>query len=151
MTEMTSRQHAVLTALNFNLILSNIPGYLDMSNPYMKDKNKVTLYIPPELHRQLKIQSAVDSEPMSTIAERALALYLEHSETLHHLDQGHAYQIHSCPKCNADFVLRNGEAIAVPSSTTMSTVADSTDILDDSALEVPTADQERQPDKLVTC
>ncbi|MEO0407856.1 MAG: hypothetical protein AAF289_10940 [Cyanobacteria bacterium P01_A01_bin.135] len=129
-----------------------------MSNLYMKDKNKVTLYIPPELHRQLKIQSAVDSEPMSAIAERALTLYLEHSEALHCLDQGHAHQIHSCPRCSADFILRDGEAIAVSGSTSAPTVADSVHVLDDDAIcssqAGPSEDSSTEvcePEKLVTC
>ena len=36
------------------------------------DKQKVTLYLPPELHHQLKLRAAVDHESMSVIAERAL-------------------------------------------------------------------------------
>ncbi len=48
----------------------------------MQDKHKVTLYLPPELHRQLKIRSAVDLEPMSAIAERALVFYLKHPEVV---------------------------------------------------------------------
>jgi hypothetical protein len=38
----------------------------------MEDKQKVTLYLTSELHRQLKIKAAVEVETMSTIAERAL-------------------------------------------------------------------------------
>ena len=34
----------------------------------MQTKQKVTLYLSPELHRRLKIRSAVDSEPMSDLA-----------------------------------------------------------------------------------
>ena len=32
---------------------------------HMQDKQKVTLYLPPELHRELKIKAAVEAEPMS--------------------------------------------------------------------------------------
>jgi hypothetical protein len=43
----------------------------------MQNKQKVTLYIPPELHRKLKIKAAVESEPMSSIAERAIVFLPE--------------------------------------------------------------------------
>ncbi|MBC6417919.1 MAG: hypothetical protein GDA44_03565 [Prochloron sp. SP5CPC1] len=49
-------------------------------NREMQNKQKVTLYIPPKLHRQLKIRAAVDTESMSAIAEKAIAFYMEHSE-----------------------------------------------------------------------
>jgi len=148
---MTSRQLTVLTAPNLLPILSNIPRYLNMSNQYMKDKQKVTLYIPPELHRQLKIQSAVDAEPMSAIAERALMLYLEHSEVLQSLDHGHAHQIHSCPKCRADFVLRNGEAVAISSRTGSAPVIDSVRTVDDDVDGLYPVQQEHDPEELVPC
>ncbi|MGB3615039.1 MAG: hypothetical protein WBA10_14700 [Elainellaceae cyanobacterium] len=122
-----------------------------MSNRYMKDKQKVTLYVPPELHRQLKIQSAVDSEPMSAIAERALMLYLEHPEALQNLEHGHTHQIHSCPKCRADFILRDGEAIAVSSHPASAAIADSVHIIDDVAEEPYPTQQERDPEQLVPC
>jgi hypothetical protein len=43
----------------------------------MQDKQKITLYLPPELHRQLKIKSAMELEPMSVIAEKALSEVFE--------------------------------------------------------------------------
>lgn len=39
----------------------------------MQDKQKITLYLPPELHRQLRIRAAVEAEPMSLIVEKALS------------------------------------------------------------------------------
>jgi hypothetical protein len=39
----------------------------------MQDKHKVTLYLPPELHHQLKLRAAIESEPISAIAEKALS------------------------------------------------------------------------------
>lgn len=48
----------------------------------MQNKQKVTLYIPPKLHRQLKIRAAVDTESMSAIVEKAIAFYMEHSEVV---------------------------------------------------------------------
>ncbi|MGF1536358.1 MAG: hypothetical protein ACFB4J_07735 [Elainellaceae cyanobacterium] len=123
----------------------------------MKDKQKVTLYIPPELHRQLKIQSAVDSEPMSAIAERALELYLEHSETLSH---GRTHQIHSCPKCSTEFVLRGGEALAIggrseaagrvsPHVIEDTAIAESS--IEESSNDAFLPHQERDPEELVPC
>lgn len=48
----------------------------------MQNKQKVTLYIPPKLHRQLKIRAAVDTESMSAIVEKAIVFYMEHSEVV---------------------------------------------------------------------
>ena len=82
----------------------------------MQDKHKVTFYLPPELHRKLKISSAVTSEAMSVIAERALEFYLTHSsvvedvEAVHH---GQVHQLHQCPDCSAQLVLRDGKLIKV--------------------------------------
>jgi plasmid stability protein len=46
----------------------------------MQDKQKVTLYLPPGLHRQLKIRAAVDTDSMSAMVERAIVFYLRHPE-----------------------------------------------------------------------
>lgn len=72
---------------------------------------KVTLYLPPDLHRQLKIRSAVDGEAMSAIAERAIDFYLTHSEVVEGLEAayGQGHRIHSCPKCSTSVVMREGE------------------------------------------
>jgi hypothetical protein len=81
----------------------------------MQDKHKVTLYLPPELHRQLKIRSAVDLEPMSAITERALIFYLEHPEVVDEVEasQGQAHKIYSCPECASSLVMRQGEMVSV--------------------------------------
>lgn len=72
---------------------------------------KVTLYLPPDLHRQLKIRSAVDGEAMSAIAERAIDFYLTHSEVVEGLEvaYGQSHRIHSCPKCSTSVVMQDGE------------------------------------------
>ncbi|NJO81013.1 MAG: hypothetical protein HC827_22610 [Cyanobacteria bacterium RM1_2_2] len=77
----------------------------------MQDKHKVTLYLPQELHRQLKVRSAVDLEPMSTIAERALVFYLEHPDVIDEVEEvyGQVHRIYSCPSCSASLVLHEGE------------------------------------------
>lgn len=81
----------------------------------MQDKDKVTLYLPPDLHRQLKIRSAVDGEPMSALAERAIVFYLTHSEVVDgiELSHGHVHQVYNCPECTTAFVLRDGEPQAL--------------------------------------
>ncbi|MBF2088684.1 MAG: hypothetical protein IGR80_03625 [Synechococcales cyanobacterium K44_A2020_017] len=77
----------------------------------MQDKHKVTLYLPPELHRQLKITAAVSSEPMSAIAERALEFYLAHPDVVEAVEalHGQVHQIYACPDCSTSLVLRDGE------------------------------------------
>ena len=80
----------------------------------MQDKHKVTLYLPPELHRQLKIRSAVELEAMSAIAERAIIFYLEHSDVVDELDiHGQSHRVYSCPQCSSSLVLRQGEILPV--------------------------------------
>lgn len=81
----------------------------------MQDKHKVTLYLPPELHRQLKIRSAVELEPMSTLAERAIVFYLEHPEIVDEVEMAHGqtHQLYSCPECASPLVVRQGELVPV--------------------------------------
>lgn len=71
-------------------------------------KQKVTLYLSPELYRKLKIQAAVEVEPMSVMAERALQFYLEHSDVVETL-YGSTHQVHHCPACSHPFVLQHGQ------------------------------------------
>lgn len=81
----------------------------------MQDKHKVTLYLPPELHRQLKIRSAVELEPMSAIAERAIVFYLTHSEVVDEVEMSHGrvHRIFNCPECASSLVIREGEMMVV--------------------------------------
>jgi hypothetical protein len=81
----------------------------------MQDKHKVTLYLPPELHRQMKIKAAVDFEPMSTIAERAIVFYLTHSDVVDEVEMSHgqANRIYDCPQCSSPLVVRDGEMAVV--------------------------------------
>ncbi|MEH1839407.1 MAG: hypothetical protein V7L20_11690 [Nostoc sp.] len=78
-------------------------------------KQKVTLYLSPELHKKLKIRSAVDSEPMSELAERALVFYLSNSELVDEIEDsyGRTHKVYSCPTCDSSLVLRDGELIAL--------------------------------------
>ncbi|MGM3308834.1 hypothetical protein ACSQ6I_23125 [Anabaena sp. WFMT] len=82
----------------------------------MQTKQKVTLYLSPELHRRLKIRSAVDSEPMSELAERALNFYLTNSELVEELEAsayGRTHRVYSCPTCESSLTLRNAELVAL--------------------------------------
>jgi phenolic acid decarboxylase len=75
---------------------------------------KVTLYLPQDLHRQLKIRSAVDGEPMSALAERALQFYLSHSDVVEeYSDHGNTYRTYHCPSCSDSVVMREGELVSV--------------------------------------
>lgn len=99
----------------------------------MQDKQKkVTLYIPPELHQQLKIKAAIEAEPMSSLAERAISFYLLHSEVVDRVEaHGHTHQVYDCPSCGTSVVLRDGKLVAL---------SDQASILpDDEELSVPAA------------
>jgi len=79
-------------------------------------KQKVTLYLSPELHRKLKIRSAVDSQPMSELAERALVFYLSNSELVDEVEDssyGRTHRLYSCPTCDSSLVLRDGELVTL--------------------------------------
>jgi hypothetical protein len=81
----------------------------------MQTKQKVTLYLSPELHRKLKIRSAVDSEPMSELAERALVFYLANSELVDEVETssyGRTHRVYSCPSCESSLLLRDRELVA---------------------------------------
>jgi hypothetical protein len=81
----------------------------------MQDKHKVTLYLPPDLHRQLKIRSAVELEPMSAIAERALEFYLMHSDMVDGVEASHGqvHRVYNCPECASSLVLRDDEIVSI--------------------------------------
>lgn len=81
----------------------------------MQNKQKVTLYIPPELHRKLKIKAALDIESMSTLVEKAISFYLHHPEKVEEVEFSHGktHQIHFCPECDSALVMRNGEMVSI--------------------------------------
>jgi hypothetical protein len=80
-----------------------------------ESKQKVTLYLPQELHRKLKIRSAVDDLPMSALAEEALLFYLEHPEVVEK-KMGMAHQVYSCPQCDTSLILRDQKLRTLPHS-----------------------------------
>jgi hypothetical protein len=80
----------------------------------MEDKQKVTLYLPQQLHRQLKIRSAVDADSMSNIVEKAVEFYLSHSEVVDGVElHGSTHQVYNCPECEHPVVIRDGEMVAL--------------------------------------
>lgn len=82
----------------------------------MQSKQKVTLYIPPELHRRLKIKAAVDVESMSALVEKAIAFYMQYPDKVEEIEasvQGKTHQVHFCPECNTAVVMRNGDLVSL--------------------------------------
>jgi len=80
----------------------------------MEDKQKVTLYLPPQLHRQLKIRSAVDADSMSSIVEKAVEFYLNHADVVDGIElHGSTHQLYNCPECEHPVVIRDGEMVAL--------------------------------------
>jgi hypothetical protein len=83
----------------------------------MQDKQKVTLYLPQELHRQLKVKAALALEPMSDLAERAINFYLAHPEVIEeHLLHGQTHRVYGCPECAAALVVREGDLVSLHQS-----------------------------------
>ena len=80
----------------------------------MQAKQKVTFYLTPEIHRRLKIRSAIDSEPMSELAEKAIGFYLTHPEMVEEVEtiHGRTHQLYACPECATTVVVKDGEIVA---------------------------------------
>lgn len=81
----------------------------------MQDKQKVTLYLPPGLHRQLKIRAAVDTESMSMLVEKAIMFYLAHPEVVDEVEAsyGKTHRVYRCPECKSSVILRDGEMVSL--------------------------------------
>jgi hypothetical protein len=87
---------------------------METERRHMEDsKHKVTLYLPPELHRQLKIKAAVEEQPMSVLAERALQFLLSHPEAVE-AAYGRSHRVYHCPECQAPLVMRSDTLEALP-------------------------------------
>jgi len=85
----------------------------------MQSKQKVTLYIPPELHRKLKIKAALDTESMSAIMEKAITFYMQYPEKVEEIEfasHGKTHQIHFCPECEEPLVMKKGELTSITSN-----------------------------------
>lgn len=109
---MTSKLFASLTVEKETIRVDTYPGKAVENR--MEDKQKVTLYLPQQLHRQLKIRSAVDADSMSNIVEKAVEFYLNHSEVVDGVElHGSTHQVYNCPECEHPVVIRDGEMVAL--------------------------------------
>ncbi|BAW96163.1 hypothetical protein NIES970_10860 [[Synechococcus] sp. NIES-970] len=81
----------------------------------MQDKQKVTLYLPQAVHRQLKIKAALDADSMSALVEKAVAFYLQHPEVVEEVQAsyGQTHRVHICPDCEGAVVLRDGQLVSL--------------------------------------
>lgn len=115
----------------------------------MQSKQKVTLYIPPELHRRLKIKAAVDLESMSALVEKAISFYMQHPEKVEEIEtsaRGKTHQVHFCPECEEALVVRDGNLVSVSSQASQ--------ISDDISLKVADRSDESgesSEEELVSC
>jgi energy-coupling factor transporter ATP-binding protein EcfA2 len=116
----------------------------------MQEKQKVTLYLTPDLHRQLKIRAAVADEPMSSLAERALGFYLAHPEVVEQESEvyGQTHQIHSCPECQTTVVMRDGELVALGAQPTILSELSSEELV---LSQVRSASNDQGEEVLVPC
>lgn len=87
----------------------------------MQDKQKVTLYLTPGLHRQLKIRAAIDIESMSAMVEKAIAFYLKHPDKVEEVEAsyGRTHQVHICPECEAAMVMQDGQMVSLKNQPTV--------------------------------
>lgn len=82
----------------------------------MQNKQKVTLYIPPDLHRKLKIRAAVDADTMSSLVERAVSFYIDNPDKVDEIEassQGRTHQVHFCPECETAVVMRDSKLVSL--------------------------------------
>ncbi|MEL4898187.1 hypothetical protein [Crocosphaera sp. Alani8] len=82
----------------------------------MQDKQKVTLYLPPGVHRQLKIRAAIDHNSMSALVEKAVDFYLRHPDKVEEIESaahGKKHQVHVCPECEAAMIMRDGKMVSL--------------------------------------
>jgi len=86
----------------------------------MQDKQKVTLYLSSDLHRQLKIRAAIDRDPMSDLAQKAISFYLSYPDVVESAGVGHIHQIYNCPECAQSVVFKSGELISLSGSSSKS-------------------------------
>jgi hypothetical protein len=114
----------------------------------MQDKQKVTLYLSQELHRNLKIRAAIEGEPMSSLAERALLFYLEHPEAIAEMDAsiGQNHRLYHCPDCATPVVIRDDELVSVASVSSFLE-----DEITDELKISPPVDRSAGEGNLVTC
>lgn len=111
-----------------------------------ESKQKVTLYVSPQLHRRLKISSAAQMESMSALTERAVSFYLAHADLVDGT-LGSTHQVHQCPACENSFVLRDGRPQLLPTAG----ILDDTDAVAEVSTFTAEESDDRRRDELVTC
>ena len=115
----------------------------------MQSKQKVTLYIPPELHKKLKIKAALDTDSMSALVEKAIAFYMQYPETVEETEasnHGQTHQVHFCPECEEPVVMRKGELVSLRGESSL--------IADEISLNVSSKSEdsdESNEEELVSC
>jgi plasmid stability protein len=116
----------------------------------MQDKQKVTLYLPPGIHRQLKIRAAIDEDSMSALVEKAVGFYLKHPDKVEEVEAaayGKTHQVHVCPECEAAMVIRDGNMVSLKNQPSVLTDDFSLDIRE----KVPTNGEVSGEEALVPC
>ena len=116
----------------------------------MQSKQKVTLYIPPELHRQLKIKAAIDTESMSALVEKAIAFYMKHPdkvEEIEALSHGKTHQVHFCPECDTALIEKEGKIVSL--SKQAGVIAEEISL--DVRTQVDNSDKSHGEEELVPC
>jgi hypothetical protein len=118
----------------------------------MQEKQKVTLYLPQPLHRQLKIRAAVETEAMSSLVERAVSFYLNHADVVDEYEapHGQTHRVYACPACHSPSTIRAGELVSLNQNPS---------VLDDGALAIeraatlaaPSSSPESQGGTLIPC
>jgi hypothetical protein len=119
----------------------------------MSDKQKVTLYLPPDVHRNLKIKAATGGESMSGLVEQAVLFYLNHSEVVTELEQqeyGQTYRLYECPQCETALIMEQGELTPLQTQPSVQTEEIATEQVNQ---QVKTADPDHSQDQeqLVPC
>jgi plasmid stability protein len=116
----------------------------------MQDKQKVTLYLPPGVHRQLKIRAAIDEDSMSALVEKAVGFYLKYPDKVEEVEAeayGKTHQVHVCPECEAAMVMRSGQMVSLKNQP--SVITDEFAIEVRETVQVPT--EVPGEEALVTC
>jgi hypothetical protein len=119
----------------------------------MSDKQKVTLYLPPDVHRNLKIKAATGGESMSGLVEQAVMFYLNHSEVVEELEQqehGQTYRLYECPQCESALIIQEGELTPVEAQPSVKTEEIATEQVSQQ-VKTQGSDYSQDQEQLVPC
>ncbi len=109
----------------------------------MEPKQQVTLYLPTQLHKQLKIRAAIDQKFMSELTEQAITFYLTNQAVVETNGIGHTHQTYNCPSCSETLVVKKGELYAVSGEKTGSNSSLETNALDVSTKEISDLNEQK--------